>query len=424
MTGIWRAILVLTMAFLIGTGTVVAKTQVEFWNFFSNASDIGKAFFAAKDEFERRNPDTEVVIADGNNVQKLTVAVAGGAGPDVCLMQQYVSSYALSGIIQPVTDLFEKSELSVHDFWAPSYQENLWHGEIYAMSWGADPNFGFFWNKQLFGEAGLDVSRPPITITDLDALSRKLAKKDGDGKLVQFGFNPWGVHGYENSMYTWGWAFGGEFYEPATRRLTLDYPNNIKALEWVASFSERYGFNEISALGQGNTGFQASKLAMAPMVTSEVPKMKKNLPDLDYGITYLPYNAETGQPNPAWVGGHKVFLVTGARNSEAAWRWMEFITADPDGSAMIAAPISWFPAYKKSAIYPEYRRDRFWLPFVRLLETARYFRPPVPTSLEVGKDITTAFDTAIKLRGPARQALQEANRLSQMKLDEVLSQTR
>jgi ABC-type glycerol-3-phosphate transport system substrate-binding protein len=412
----------LSLALLIGSVPASAKTRVTFWNYFSTTSTIGKAFAAAKEEFEKRNPDIEIEISPGNNVEKLTVAVAGGVGPDVCLMQQYVSSYALSGLIQPVTDLFNKSGLKAEDFWLPSHKENLWNGEIYAMSWGSDPNFGLFWNKRMFSEVGLDSEKPPVSIIDVDAFSRKLAKKDGDGKLVQLGINPWGIPGgNENSMYTWGWAFGGDFYDYNTGRITLDHPNNVKALEWMASYAERYGATNISALGANMGAFRTSKLGMAPMVTTEVVNIKNAAPDLDYGITYVPYNMETGQPNPAWVGGHKVFLVTGAKNREAAWRWIQWITADPEGSAIIAGPTNWFPAYKKSNIYPVYRRDRFWLPFVRLLESAHYVRPAIPTSLEMGKNMSTAVSVTIKGEQPARQALEEATRQAQMKLDEVLT---
>ena len=60
-------------------------------------------------------------------------------------------------------------------------------------------------------------------------LTGVLTRFEGD-RLVRIGLVPWGVYGRANSLFTWGWAFGGEFYDAAQGRVTATDPDVVRAL--------------------------------------------------------------------------------------------------------------------------------------------------------------------------------------------------
>ena len=46
----------------------------------------------------------------------------------------------------------------------------------------------------------------------MDQMNDKIAKIT-DGHIERLGYIPWIVYGSSNSMFTWGWVFGGSFYD-------------------------------------------------------------------------------------------------------------------------------------------------------------------------------------------------------------------
>lgn len=427
-------ILTLLMLFLAASWGVAAKTTITFWHEWGPNSDIDKAFQEVAREFEKRNPDIQVkVIATGLGeaglLQKLAVQIAGGVPPDVCQVNEKVSSYVLSKLPQPLDSFLERDKIEPSDFWAPSFRECVWEDKVWALPFGSDPNFGFFCNKGMFGQAGIPENQPPKTIADLNLYNQKLAKRDSKGNLTQFGCVPWWTYGYPNSIYTWGWAFGGEFYDPKTRKITADDPKIVKALSWMCSMVDLYGgLAAFDALNQGlatdQSNFTAERIAMAAYGPWELPRILKYGPHIEFGITSVPYDPDGGQPNPTWVGGHKFIIPAGVKNKEAAWKFLKFIAADPEGTAILAKPLRWFPGYKKSDIYDVYRKDRNLAPFVMLLETSRHQRPVMPAAEFYYWQLDKAVAAALSKQKTPLAALKDAVRATQVELDKILSRAK
>src|SRR5205823_4634845 len=131
-------------------------------------------------------------------------------------------------------------------------------GKTYALPWGADPNFAFVWNKALFREVGLDPERPPRTLDELRQYARKLTKIDAQGHIVRLGFVPW-EYEFPNAMFTFGYAFGGEFYqEPGPGQMigkvTANDPHIIAALTWLADYGKEYDVRKMTSLKENSAG--------------------------------------------------------------------------------------------------------------------------------------------------------------------------
>src|SRR5690606_387759 len=120
-----------------------------------------------------------------------------------------------------------------------------WNGEVWALPLYVDSNFGLTYNRDMLDATGIE---PPKTIAELDEANLKLAELTSDGALTRIGLIPWDVHGYGNSIYTWGWAFGGSFYDPEEQRITANDSRVVEAVEWMGSLADRFGFDVVNDL--------------------------------------------------------------------------------------------------------------------------------------------------------------------------------
>ena len=98
-------------------------------------------------------------------------------------------SGAARGALEPLDDLINKAGIKQDDYWAPSWNQTLYEGKIWSLTYGSDPNFGFFWNKNVFKDAGLDPEKPPTTVAEMDQFAEKIAKVDGN-RIERLGLHP------------------------------------------------------------------------------------------------------------------------------------------------------------------------------------------------------------------------------------------
>jgi len=129
--------------------------------------------FKLADGFEKAHPDIGVkMVYSSNNLstsQKFFAAVAGGVPPEVIYVDgPEVAGWAFHGVLSKLDQYFSQNKLTENDFWPPCWKENMYKGNIWAMTYGADTNFGFFWNKDVFKVVGLDENKPPTTLAEMD----------------------------------------------------------------------------------------------------------------------------------------------------------------------------------------------------------------------------------------------------------------
>lgn len=129
--------------------------------------------------------------------------------------------WAALGIMTDLTDWFERDGLSLDDYFAPAAEAMTHNDRVFSMNWDPDPNFPLFWNKDLFEQSGLDPEKPSTTIEEVDEFNAKILKRDG-GIATKVGLTPWDNYGFANSIFTWGFAFGGQFRTPGTDDVTPD----------------------------------------------------------------------------------------------------------------------------------------------------------------------------------------------------------
>jgi multiple sugar transport system substrate-binding protein len=368
--------------------------------------------------FERSHPGITVHLSYAKNdltsSQKLFLAIAGGVAPDVTFVDgQQLSEWAARGALADITNDFNKSGLKGKDFWTPRWQESNFRGRTYAVPWGADPNFAFVWNKDMFRKAGLDPNKPPRTIADLDHDIDRLTIVDAHGDITQLGLNPMEWSG-ANCLFTWGYAFGGHLYNPPDPQhllgtVTADDPKVVGALEWMARFCRKYDVRKVAAfanavVGIGNDPFYADKSAMRLLHVSQIMDLKKYAPTMDMGIGLIPAPPDGEYPN-GWIGGWSLAAPRGQAVRPEAFEFIKWMCTSEEATNIEATEMEQFPAYRKSPIFERVRRDPVRGVFYDILANSKHVRTLMPVQGFYMEQLGRAIDEVLYGGASPREAL-------------------
>ncbi len=415
--------LALVIALALGTTSIAATVTIGHRVDTNHSIHLG--LVAAAELFANKRADITVEIAHGIPDDKFITLVLGGVPTDLHFIDgPLVSSHALRGLIQPIGKYVEASGIDKRDFVPPAWEQNVWENEIWAMPVIVDPNFALVWNKEVFENAGLSSDLGPATLADYEAYHKRLTRY-ADSKLEQIGTVPWEVYGEPNTMYTWGWIFGGSFYEPSTKQVTAHHPHNVEALEWLRDYHTCYS-SELGTLNaglpSGRNRFTAGREAMRFFTTGDLFNFLRVAPDVSVGVGKMPYRPESGVTDPAWVGGWCVAMPAGADNPDAAWEFLRFISADPEGTAAYATASGWFPGFLRTPVFRDvFSKDPILNGYMEVLLSATNQRPVMPVQTEYWHQLTIALQDVFAGRNQPLTALETASQRVTDALAQALS---
>ena len=214
------------------------------------------------DEFEAEHPNVEVQFEPTSKdyMTKLRTSIAAGNTPDVMMVDEWTTLYPVQPF-EPLDGWFESEgfDSSIYD---PEVLK-LWNdnGKQYGLP--ADINLiGFFYNKELFDNAGIAYPNSEWTYDDLTQMAEKLTVGEGTEKTYGI-FIPSNWIGAIEPML---WGKGGQLIND-----NLEYEGvmnsdaTVKAIEWYTSF-EKKGYSPKSSTSQAMGGseemFKTGKIAM------------------------------------------------------------------------------------------------------------------------------------------------------------------
>jgi raffinose/stachyose/melibiose transport system substrate-binding protein len=154
----------------VGTGS----TKIVWWHISTDAAQRDNWQNLAN-TFVKDHPDVSIEITVLENEAfkaKLATAMQSGSPPDI--FQSWgggvLKQYAEAGLVQDLTPSFQENN------WGASFQPGplslyTFEGKTYGVPWNAGM-VGFWYNKALFKQAGIDA--PPATWTDFLAAVKKL----------------------------------------------------------------------------------------------------------------------------------------------------------------------------------------------------------------------------------------------------------
>jgi multiple sugar transport system substrate-binding protein len=298
-------------------------------------------------------------------------------------------------------------------------------GKLYAMPVTRDSR-GFYWNKQVFREAGIDPERPPRTMEELYSTAVRLTRRDSNGKLTRLGVLP----PRDNALFFC--AMGGRLFDSASGRVTIDCPENVAALKWRIRLVDAMGGRD--AVAGYSSGFGPMESAQNPLAKGDVAMqidgewlavhLERYTPSVEYGIGEIPYpSSRPDLRNMAWQDGDIMVIPTGARHQDAAWEFMRWLQ-EPRQQEQYAALMNNLPTVrslvhspKLTTGSPSKRTLGFILSHIASNQSnARYF-PALPVTKLYRDTLDFAVEMAELHRKTPEQALGDAQKKVQRELD-------
>jgi multiple sugar transport system substrate-binding protein len=356
------------------------------------------------DAFNKENSDLKAtlvqVVGDETDTTKLMTAVRGGTGPDVYMLDRFiVAQRAAEGVLQDLSEFIGSEDLS-QTYIPFAWSEANFQGKPFALPFDTDARALYF-NRGMLQDAGidvapLDVANGAITFDALAKIANQLNKTDQDGNFSQMGYVPYTHQGWH---YTYGFAFGGTFFDATKCEVTPDEAGVVAGSQWVYDYLKALdpqkvnAFAAINAVGQDPPEeqdlFVTKRLAFAITGDWFLNTMAKFAPETDFGLTLMPIPKE-GDDSVTWAGGWSMVIPQGAKNPEGAWRFLQYIAGEP-GQRSYTTESDHLPTIKslladKSLFEDE--QHRFFAE--QLLPTAKN-RPPLPVGARYWDELTSAW---------------------------------
>jgi multiple sugar transport system substrate-binding protein len=379
------------------------KVTLEFWGWWSSATRM-PTINKIVDEWNSKNPNIQVkytFVPFGDILTKYLASVAAGNPPDMVVVPDIFTTPQRAQKKQAM-ELTSLGADTAKDLFYPNFWNSVqYQGKIYGLPWVGETKY-LYYNKDMFKEAGLDPEKGPVTWDDLWAFSDKLDKKEG-AKYTRMAFHPrFGNFDYRG----WVWNAGSDFFDNR-QWPTVSTDKNVEVLNWMKKWTDRYGYETYAAFKAAAGGgpqhpFIQGKVAMIVETATWEGELKKNGPNIKYGIVPIPTPDGKQHQNAAYTGGFAVELPVGSKHAKEAFQFAKYWTTD--AAVIWAKEQNDFPAYNKAGeqiTTPEFKRMVDNMKNTGLI--------PLPLFAPTWNDpVTVAVDDVLAGKKDAKKALDEA----------------
>lgn len=328
--------------------------EIEFMNWWGSHRE------ALMDEAIANFHDTQDEVQVNNSVQpwdgrveRAATAIASST-PPALIMTQRIETYKFvnEGLIIPIDDYVAASGIDPDAiFYAGEINNQRWQGKLYSfpLPTGGGISGQYYWNKEVYRQAGLDPEAALITWQDLDDASAAVSKGDDLGIELNFMHMAGGANGFVEWMYTNNGLLASE----DAKTLLFNSPEGIETLEWMTNYINTYNYG-VEANGEFYAGtshtsadhpFYNEKAATVFTGTWFFGHMQATDPEMFqdtdmWGASLRPYNGNNPDATNHGVAGLSgswgyVIPVNSPKEiQDAAYKWLEFFGTHPDGGCL------------------------------------------------------------------------------------------
>ncbi len=423
------------------------RQEVVFWHFWGGP--YRPVVERIVERFNRRQARywVRAVAMPGSNLDtKMFLSVTGGDPPDLINQDKpIVADWAQRGIVRPLAELASDAELEALDTWLypPAKKLGSYHGTLYGLCNGLDVR-ALYYNQTMLADYEL---QPPKNLEALDQIAQAIAPPDATEPRAYFGYLP-----DPRRLWAWGIVFGGQFYDPATGRVSADDPRIVQALAWMGSYSQRYGSRQVAAFRQGDQRLPGSTFPLfgpydpatqqrrygnyalvmdGQWRVAEITRVNRaalaaGKPVHQYGVVPLPTPAG-GRQQAGWVNGNFFLVPRGARQPAGAWEFMKFWSGFGGHEAQAAqacAEGGWIPASPQVVTEPVFQsylnQNPLMKTFVELAKSEHQVPiPALPVAALYRREIEAAGQAVMYRGADPETVLREVTQRVQARLDEV-----
>ncbi len=317
--------------------TPVATTNVSGWKpKFTQKATISRFGFGTDNTtarvrvqaFEQAYPNITLKAAPEIDDQKILTAVASGDVPDLFwLGRNSVLSWAARNALEPLDELIAGDDrFKLENFYDAAVKEVQYEGKTWAV-------------PQFMDARPLFVSLPPlkeagIKVEDIDTSNweqlqeygKKLTKKQGN-KVTRWGFDTKAQSGF---LWMWSWGNGGSLLSEDGKTATFDTPQNIEALKYNVETMQQQGgirpykaFLDTTQFEGPENFFVKNQVVMTLFESWLMGIIAEGDPKHQFKV--LPFKGKNGEI-VSMSGGNAWAIPRGAKNKEAAWEFISFMS--------------------------------------------------------------------------------------------------
>lgn len=217
-------------------------------------------------------------------------------------------------------------DLHLDDFHSALVEDLRSRGELYGLPLQAQARV-IFYPARLFEEAG--VHPPPADWTLDDFLSLAISLTDGEEPDKQYGFVP--LNGDVSDLRVFLSLQGASTTDSANRP-SLDSPQLVNALQWYADLALQYGVAPLFAMA----GEPDAAETRHTLIGDGKVALWSDFVGLDRSSIWPEETAVGIVPLPVGAIKGTDFLTEGffitlhTSQAEACWKWMNFLSAQPE----------------------------------------------------------------------------------------------
>jgi multiple sugar transport system substrate-binding protein len=344
---------------LRGAG-VLGAVSVGLWSAGcgDNDADALTFFFQANPEeadarlrivhaFQSTHPDIRVrtVLSGPDPMQQVSTFCAGGKCPDVLMAWELTyAGLAERGVLTDLNTMLARDAGFAAQLKADSirdlYDTFAFGGGQYALPEQWSGNF-LFYNKALFDEAGLprppDRWDKPWSFTEFLTTATALTKRDGSGKVTQWGFVDTWVPYYSAGLF--GMNNGTPWCHPRMNPTHLNFDDDA-FIEGVQFYADLAGVHRVAPKAADAQSistmdlFSSGKAAMALGGHWRYQTFSR-AETLDFDVTVLPAGPKSDRASSN-IGTTGLAIAASSPRKQQAWEFVKFATG-PVGQALIGA---------------------------------------------------------------------------------------
>lgn len=388
--------------------TAAESITIQFWNSWTGAD--GELLTELVDEFNETNDSgitIEMDIMPSNDMsQKLATSVGAGTAAPLLLYNTAIKfSYGKEGELMNIDGIFERTNLKKEDFDAEVLKLGEFDGTDYFIPMQASTYY-FFWNKDLFEEAGLDPETPPATWDEYEEIAVKLTDPDRNiyGSGTQYNSSYIQMCGLRN--------YGGEMITSnGDGTFTYNLADNEGYAKYLGIMAGLIGNGQGTMEGGGDDLFRAGQAGMLVSGPWLLTGVKES--GINYGIALMP-GGDAGAYNPLMGAGFTILEKAGEEEKTAACKFIEWWFMGNDKTEKTAA-LRWSTEIGYPAFYApikeeeEYKSNNDIVVMSGYGDSAVQFTPvDYPQTVAFGADVVAPLMENVCNGGDITQALKDA----------------
>lgn len=321
---------ILMLVFLVSCGTQKKNGKTVSFIHWGDLQEIKLMREVIKSMKRENGIDVEQLRTSSGNayMEKVLTQFAAGTAPDVIFVEvNNFKEFADKGVLVDLMPYIEQEkDLDLKVYYKQIIDRFTIDGKLYVLPRDIAPICLIYYNKKLFREAGIPYPDSGWTWNDFLEVSKKLVKKDGQGRVTQFAFiDQWPI------WETWAVSNGGKLVDDVKnpKKCLMDSKEVIDAIQFRSDLINKYNVMpsgaQMTSMGGADASdfFSSGRAAMFYSGLWKAPFFRQ-IRDLEWDVVLFP-KGPTGI-RAFTTGGSGYSICASSKNKKEAWELVKRLT--------------------------------------------------------------------------------------------------